>query len=228
MKIVLLTEFFDHPDPHRTLELMECLWMNIQNPEICELVLLVEDRFEVSSHITASGKVKVARVMGRATFADFFELINSAYDPDTIYMIANLDIYFDASVVKLRQIDWPNTIVCLSRWNLRGYCGTRNGEPLREDTIQWNSADSHDCWITAGPVDASLVSNARFSMGIPGCDGKLCYLFQQMGYRTINPCEDIHAYHKHLTGGYPGHRTYTENQRLSRPYGRVPKTKLDL
>jgi hypothetical protein len=226
MKIVLLTEFFEHPNPERGQELMECLSMNLQNPGISEILLFVESRFKLPDHIIASEKIKQVQVDQRATFMKFFEVINLIHKPNTVYIVANLDIYFDASVNRLKEVGLENTFLCLSRWNLKGYCGTPNGEPLSEDKLQWNTNDSHDCWITTGPVRASLMKNASFSMGVPGCDGRLCYLIQQAGYRTINPCEDVRAYHKHLTGGYLGHRTYTEKERLAGPYGRVSKTKL--
>lgn len=226
MKIILLTEFFEHREVERRAELLECLMLNIQNPDISEIWLLAEEQLMLPEHISLFSKVKKIAVDGRALFSHFFAAINSYHEKDTIYIVANLDIYFDETLRKLSKLDWNDLFVCLSRWNLEGYCGTPGGKPLLNNKLQLNPADSHDCWITSGQVKEDLVRSSMFSMGIPGCDGKLCYLMQQSGYRTINPCEDIISYHKHLTGGYLGHRTYSERERIRAPYGKVPATKL--
>lgn len=226
MRIVLITEFFEHPVPERHAEIVECLSGNITNPDIEEILLLVENKWTLPVTAMGSSKIKPVRISRRTTFGEAFEIINSIYREDTIYILANLDIRFNDTIGKLRWIDWNNRFVCLTRWNLKGYCGTHNGEPLRKDSIQWNHEDSHDCWITAQPIKHKLIENASFYMGIPGCDGKLCYLMQRCGYAVSNPCEDIQSFHVHLTGGEQGHRTYVESSRLSRPYGRVPKTRL--
>jgi len=227
MNIHLLTEYFDHSVPERKAELDDSLNRNIQHASINKIWLVVENGTTVPAQVAESPKVEVVHTSKRATFRYFFELINRIHEPNTIYSVSNLDIYFDQSIELLKTVNWRDTFVCLTRWNLKGYCGTHDKQPLQADAMQWNHADSHDSWITSQPVNQNLINQANFTLGLPGCDGKICYWMQRSGYRTINPCREIKSYHNHLSGGYLGHRTYHEHaDRLGRPYGQVKMSPL--
>lgn len=57
-----------------------------------------------------------------------------------------------------------------------------------------------------------------FQLGKPGCDNRIAYLFKDAGLLPINPCKKIKSYHYHSSG----FRTYTQKERIPRPYLLVP------
>ena len=119
---------------------------------------------------------------GRPTFNELFALCK----PDAVNVIANSDIYFDASsaAMILARTDWGRITYALSRWDVDEH----------GSAVLWNHADSQDAWIFGG-VPSGI--DAPFPMGIPGCDNRLAWLIEQAGYTVLNPSLSIHAYHLH-------------------------------
>lgn len=115
----------------------------------------------------------------------FNELFDLCHD-NTVNVIANSDIYFDASsaAMILARTDWGRITYALSRWDVDEH----------GSAVLWNHADSQDAWIFGG-VPSGI--DAPFPMGIPGCDNRLAWLIEQAGYTVLNPSLSIHAYHLH-------------------------------
>jgi hypothetical protein len=209
MKLNLFVEYFEHPNKEREQELKDTLLKNICSGLFDNVFIFSQKQYDFLPNVIL--------IENRVNFLDYIQ-----YFTDDINIVANLDIEFDESICYVKELDMNNIAICLTRWNRKGYCGTQTGEPLKEDTLQWNPKDSHDCWIVQGKIPYNIMFSVNF--GIPGCDGRLAYIFQSLGYKTINIPHKIKTYHNHMTGGYLGHRTYTEEMRTYAPCSQVDIT----
>jgi hypothetical protein len=119
----------------------------------------------------------VQQLDGRPTFADFF----AAAHPDSVTVIANSDIAFDASISLASDIG-PDEAYALSRWD--------------GDSIQ--NSDSQDVWIFRGVPKPGMFLD--FTPGVCGCDNRLAWELMHAGYRVSNPSLSIKANHLHASG----------------------------
>lgn len=223
MAFIVLSEYFSHSVPERMQEIVEAINYNVNNPLISEIYLVHEPNQVHHPQIVDSPKIHWIELTERPSYQYFFSLVNERFKPGSIYLIANLDIYYDASLELLQRVNWDMTLGCLSRWNLPGYPINEKGTLLSQPAIQLNFLDSQDTWITGSKINVHLLAVLNYCLGTPGCDGKTSYHFQKAGYRTINPCEQVKSYHNHVCGGIKGHRTISVENRIPRPYGQVAK-----
>jgi hypothetical protein len=191
MKTRLFLNYYKDSNPERQKELDYCLNMNLNNPLIDKIYALSE--FEVPG-------AEVIPFEGRPTFSDFFSLANERADPDDVVIIANTDIYFDATLQYAFTMD-PVQAFALSR----------------TDNLSW---DSQDGWIFKGPVKRM---DANFCLGVPGTDNRIAWEMRNAGYQVSNPALTIKATHLHASQI----RHYDENtEKVRRPYLLVTPVRL--
>ena len=170
----------------RNTELQECLLKNkLNNPS-----------------------ANIYELVGRPTFREVFNVINSVTDRDSINIVLNSDIYLPEGFVCNPQ---PGECYALSRWDVNA-----DGS-----ATHYNNSGSQDTWIFRGAI--RMVEGANFTQGVAGCDNKIAYLLTEAGYVVTNPSTTIKTYHLHLSGiRYydKGNKTY----RLPRPRINVPIT----
>jgi hypothetical protein len=212
--MILLTGFYSERDHARRRELLECLRRNCAVGCIDEIHLLLEeaaapDQVMHSFVELQHPKIRLLPHGRRATFADYFAHCNSRCGGDRT-IIANADIYFDASLGRLNDVDLTGKMLCLSRWDVLCDGSARLFE----------SAASQDAWIFTPPV---CIAECSFFLGTPGCDGRLAWQAQQAGLQVSNPARSIRAYHLHQTSI----RHYTERQRLRGSYHSIVATYLE-
>lgn len=177
--------FFEHyvdPDPERGQELFNCFAENLRNRNFYTVTPLRGDP--------------------RLTMGAAVEEIRKRAKDDDISVLANADIAFDETIALLKNHDFKNTVLCLSRWH--------DGKLL-------HCNDAQDAWIFKGvprPVKAD------FFFGVPGCDNRFAFELQQAGYSLSNPCETIKAHHRHTS------RVRNYGVRLEGPIARVEPGKL--
>lgn len=189
-------------DPKRQKELDECLEKNIENKCIDNVYLLIEQHIEINKP-----KVKAVLIKSRPTFNVFFELINTLTGPEDHNVIANSDIYVDESVCDATQRLPFSVCWALTRYDVNG------------DSVKFlNRPDSQDTWLIRGHVNNV---KADFTMGTPGCDNSLAYLFSRAGYKVQNPSLSIKTYHVHNSGV----RSYDPNRKVPEPYLLITPTK---
>lgn len=194
-KIRLLINLYPVNDAARLEEIASCLSRNIANPFISEIVVLDEgfQKKEMLGH----PKVRVCPISGRPTFASFYDHLH----PDGFNLLANNDIWFDQS---LGRIQW----LFLNPYDLLGLTRTEpDGTLYREKT-----GDSQDAWLFYG--QALPLKGCNFSMGIPGCENRLSFLFFRERYRVLNPSRLIEARHAHQSGN----RSYQQIDRIRGDY----------
>lgn len=207
----LFINYFDHKDDRRKREIEFCLKRNEANPFIDNIIILNRD--------------------GYCTYGDF--LSEMAKHPQDINIIANLDIYFDETIEKAKDIQ-EGECYALTRWEfVEGRVIDFNARHGRPSPPEW----SQDAWIFKGSVPFSkffsvkaLNKSARitevipFTLGIPGCDNKFAAMLKERGIKVTNPSLDIRAIHVHKENS----RIYPNYQILSgiKPNGLVYQTKL--
>lgn len=191
--IYLYSSWFKSKDEERQKEIDFCLLQNLNNPELARVFVVCEDDCPIEHE-----KIEVIKVASRPTYNTFFARINERADEDTISIIANGDIYFDAeNIKKLRGIDYTDRALALSRWEM-----DVNYHP-RLFNYEW----SQDVWIMRGKTKD--VSCNHF-LGVMQCDGRVAHELKQAGYQVYNPSLDIQSYHLHKTGK----RTYDVHAQL--------------
>ena len=84
------------------------------------------------------------------------------------------------------------------------------------NTQKYGRADSQDTWIFHSKYNIPRCNRKifEFSMGKPGCDNKLVYLWNILGYQCYNEPELIKCYHYHMSNI----RNYVQSNSLPGPY----------
>src|SRR5580698_4989686 len=121
--ILLITLYVDTNIP-RCQEFMECVRRNAANPCIDHLHVFVE--IPANSPVAGllptfpqlgSPKVKLIHFGRRATYQDLFFYANTHLRGQRV-IVANADIYFDATLAQLEGYDLNRKLIALSRWDI--------------------------------------------------------------------------------------------------------------
>jgi SAM-dependent methyltransferase len=110
----------------------------------------------------------------------FFDKINEVSGPDDINIICNSDIFFDNTISLVLNMG-PRDFYALSRWEWN------EGKPELRDL-----KNSQDTWIFRGPVRNV---NGNIPLGVPFCDNRIAFEFNNAGYNVTNPSKSIKTYH---------------------------------
>lgn len=196
--IVLFAQYYQPKDLNRLDEVNECFTRNIENSQIDKVVIL----FEVEADMAIfkdSAKLDKLFFPKRVTYGDWLELTNSL-KPGDISILANADIYFDATISYLREnakgLFDNHIFIALTRYNL-----THDGLVLSENP-HW----TQDSWIISRgkkPFVRGLLQETRFELGYPGCDNKIAYVMHSYGYIITNPPSKIRSVHLHAEVSRP-------------------------
>ena len=163
MNINLYLNYYFEKNIKRRVELDTCVAKNLKNPHLNVILFESNDRVK---------------------YSHFFKMINSYTAPDDINIISNLDIYFDNSVTKFKEMSAEQAFV-LGRWDIQ-----------KDGKLKFaNRPDSQDAWIFKGKVKSNL--NGDFYLGWLGCDNRFCHEINKAGYKVSNPCKNIKAIHVH-------------------------------
>lgn len=190
MKITLFVPYFKPLEADRGRELAMCLEKNRACKEIDHIYLMIDDDAEVD---ISDGRVTVLKFDHRPTYIDWVRL-SYEYCGSNVSVLANADIYFDASVSRFSELfrHDPTGFVALSRYELLG----------SETTLHPNPHWSQDVWAFLPEKSANPArdNNLNFPLGVPRCDNKVAYVFGVYGHTVYNPCRQIRSVHVHETG----------------------------
>jgi hypothetical protein len=185
-KITLFVPYYLSEDYSRQVEIDLCLNKNIAIDEIDKIFLLIDDGTVPSvSHL----KVNIINIHNRPTYKDWIDL-TMEHAKDSISVLANSDIYFDNSIVYLREIlENQKTFVAISRYDID------DGIQVLHKNPQW----SQDVWCIDGEISGHIDAKKylNISLGVPRCDNKVAYIFSINGYNIVNPCKFIKTFHMH-------------------------------
>ncbi|HEY3853752.1 MAG TPA: hypothetical protein VGO67_05095 [Verrucomicrobiae bacterium] len=178
----LFTTLFPEANTARLAEYTECLSRNLDCAEIAEIYLMVEgERVTLPN----SPKLHERQINRRPNYSDYFSWISGIAKPEDISIIANRDIYFDGQLGLFKFWELPQkTVLALSRWDIAPD-GT---------AALFDRNDSQDVWIFRGPLQSV---NGDFPIGVPRCDNRILFEFQEAGYCVLNPAFSVRSYHLH-------------------------------
>ena len=224
MRVNLFINFYQDKDLNRQKELLICVLSNILNSQIDSVHVLVAnkdiDEFMIFADKVPKQfqyKITIHPFEKRPTYNDYFKFTES-YTED-INIIANKDMIMDTvSVEKLKNFNWKNYCIALSRWDFI------NHNINSDEAVLFNRADSQDTWILKGSFPQ--LNNVDFGLGIAGCDNAIAERLSHY-FEVINPSIDIKTYHYHISQV----RNYLNANNLpkytvSKPYKLVPPIKL--
>lgn len=191
MKLTLLTTYYRDKNEERNRENEICLKKNVQNTHIDRIYLILQSDQKPNIE---NQKIEYVNLGRRPTFNDFFCFTNRLVDNNTIFIIANSDIYFDESITKSREFLKSKELFTLTRWDLQ-----------KDNSIKfYNKYLSQDTWIYKTKIDDSI---GNYFIGQHGCDNRLLHELKENGINVFNPCFSIKSIHVHMSQL----RTYFDN-----------------
>jgi glycosyltransferase involved in cell wall biosynthesis len=193
-KIFLIQQYFIHSDKNRQKELDYCIKTNSENPFIDEIFLLNEEIYK--SKILISNKITQSQIYRRIKFSDVLRFIK--YNLDGYVIFSNSDIFFDKSIelIKYSTLNSEKSIETLCRFEY-------DGKKKLDDCILKSKPrfNCQDTWIVHSKFIKELSNNDitkfNFDLGVPGCDHKLLYEINNLGFIVYNNPNKLRSYHYH-------------------------------
>jgi hypothetical protein len=175
-KINLLISLYHIEDKERKAEMVYCLNKNLNNKYISTIIVLNEG---FCDPILNDEKIRNIKVDKRPAYCDFLPFM----DTDALNIIANSDIWYDATLAKLPSLRWHRKMVYL-------LCRRE-----KDGQIIGVAGNAHDSWAFFGRPAALKL--AHFYMGIPHCEQRLAAIMHDCGYFVLNPSKFIRTWHEH-------------------------------
>ena len=215
----LMTEYHVPTNADRHEEYLTCLRENLKNPLIGKIHIFLESNRKrppiddpkivyAKAHQKSFEEHKKANIseydkeylkrteQARASYSDYFRYARENLHGENC-IIANSDIFFDETLEVIDGVDLKNTLICLSRWDIKEGLG---GKAVR----LFNRPDSQDSWIFTSPMNEEVEEKTTFFLGRMGCDNKLAWIAYHAGVKLTNPAKQIIAKHLHMVD----YRTY--------------------
>jgi hypothetical protein len=201
-RTTLIQQYYEPPQGRRHREIKTCLANNVASPYIDRILLLNEKEY---SDLPKSEKI-VQQVLGsRMTYYDAFLAAQNSVAAGDFVIIANSDIWFDATISWLWRIPMKDQslFLALLRWE----------EPTQ---IFGPRPDSQDTWIFARdsltfPI---LKAELEYPFGQSGCDNAIALDMMRKKFLVVNPAYTIKTMHLHKSNV----RTYDPANILYRPH----------
>jgi len=208
-KIYLFQQFFIHPHDKRQEEIKFCLKKNIENNIIDKIFLLNERIYKDSELGISSNKIIQKKIKTRLSYKKLFNYINKKNIKGYI-VFSNSDIFLDNTIDNIRRTDFHKSKNFISL--LRYDYNISN----KKSKIFGPRFDSQDTWIlhTDNIPNKDVIDLFDFNFGKPGCDNKLIYLMEILGYKIYNIPKLIKTYHVQ----HSKKRDYTRDDLVPRPH----------
>jgi len=179
----------------------------VENPHITNIYLINERIYTPSELGVTSDKIIQIDIKQRLKYSHVFKYIND--NKITGYnVLINLDIFLDDSLKNLyiSGMHLHKTAFALLRYEYN----------ISGSHLFGPRSDSQDTWIIHSNF-AVKDSAFNFQFGMPGCDNKMIYLLNVLGFNISNDPFFIKTYHYHTSND----RTYTIKDRVMEPWGVV-------
>ena len=215
--IYIMTQFYLPDKAERKKEILNCLKLIVHNNLIDKIYLLNERIYSETELDIVSDKIEQINISHRLLYTDCFDYIERA-SLNGFIIISNLDIFYDGNLIHIKKSNLQNEkkVFCQLRYEYdeRNILSKCRLFAHNNDTI--GREDSQDTWIFHSKynVEKCYRELFKFNMGTPGCDNKLVYLWNILGYDCYNEPELIKCYHYHLSNI----RTYTDKDVVPKPY----------
>jgi hypothetical protein len=218
--IIIITQFYITKNNNRTNEIRKCLALNAHNNQVSKIYLLNEKIYSYKELGTESDKIKQVNIGGRLKYNDVFNFVEKEKLSGFI-CILNSDIFFDKSAENIKRSGLENEkkVFCQLRYEYK------DKTKLADSKLFGPRQESQDAWIfhSSKNIEERFRKMFAFNLGVPGCDNKIVYLFNIIGYQCYNEPDLIKCYHYHNINS----RSYDINTKsLPRPLvGIVPTLK---
>ena len=218
--IIIITQFYITKNNNRTNEIRKCLALNAHNNQVSKIYLLNEKIYSDKELGTKSDKIQQVNIGGRLKYNDIFSFVEKEKLSGFI-CILNSDIFFDKSAENIKRSGLENEkkVFCQLRYEYK------DKTKLADSKLFGPRQESQDAWIfhSSQNIEERFRKMFAFNLGVPGCDNKIVYLFNIIGYQCYNEPELIKCYHYHNINS----RSYDVNTKsLPRPLvGIVPTLK---
>jgi hypothetical protein len=193
----LFGQFFINSEASRHREILTCLEKNANNTHITHIHLLNEQIYTDSELGVVSPKIIQYDNLGkRLSFQHIIEYIRLK-GLRGYFIFANSDIFFDDTLSNLlestiHETTRPKEMFALLRYEY-------NPSDIAKSPIFGPRFDSQDTWIFHSNnfviESQEKIFNVKF--GQPGCDNKVMYLLNILGFKIINDPSFIKTYHYH-------------------------------
>ncbi len=188
--IYLIYQYFVHREASRNKELQDCLRKNVENPHITKIYLLNEKIYDKKELGIDSSKIEQRNIVSRIKFKDVFNFVEKESLKGYI-VTCNADIFLDKTIDNLRKSTMSTKKQLLAQLRF-----DYTNKQLGKCKLFGPRADSQDAWIwhsNFNPKKEEKLFNIMF--GKPGCDNKLIYLFNLIGFDVINQPYFVKTYH---------------------------------
>jgi hypothetical protein len=211
--INLIMQFYIDQNEERYNEIKQCLFFNAHNKNIKRIYLFNEREYTKEELGIDNEKIIQYNIKSRLTFENIFNLIEK-HSIKGYNVITNSDIFFDSSIRSVRTCDFSTkSIIALCRYEYTGATSLKDSELFGGPH---GRPDSQDVWIMHSDVNIEQKHRGifNFQMGKAGCDNKLLYLMNILGYQCYNEPKLIKTYHNHKTQI----RNYNPSDKVIGPY----------
>ena len=190
-KINIFCQFFIHPNKERYNEILFCLHKNVQNPHIDKIYLLNE-RIYTSEElgVIVSNKIIQVDINKRLSYTDVFNYVDNN-NVNGFFCIINSDIFFDETLQQLHLTNLAEEKYMFAQLRFE-YDNIR-----KQSVIYGSTSASQDTWIFHSNFIKNITKYNKmfgFNLGILGCDNKILYLLNIMGFKIINDPNFIKSY----------------------------------
>ena len=210
----LFSQFFLPNDRQRYNEIKFCLKQNVDNSQIDHIHLLVERIYTTQELGINSDKIIQINISKRLSFQDVFSYIRNKNIQGYLILL-NSDIFFHDTTIKNLKYSNFHTDKLFGAILRYDY----NKSDFSKSKIFGPRFDSQDVWILHSNFAIPEFAEKCFSFefGKPGCDNKLIYLMNILGYDIINDPLSIKTFHVHSSK----QRAYSHKDIISEPWGVV-------
>ena len=210
-KINIFTQFFIHENKERRNEILFCLHKNVLNPHIDKIYLLNE-RIYTTDELggCVSEKILQINIGKRLAYSDIFHYIEQN-NVLGFFCFINADIFFDETLKQLHLTNLAEEKIMFAQLRFE------YDNITQQSVIFGPTSVSQDTWIFHTNFIKEIKKNIEhfnILLGMPGCDNKILYLLNIIGFKIINHPDLIKTYHYHTTQI----RDYIEDNRISMPY----------
>ena len=191
--LILINQYFVSSFSQRKQEIDDTVKRNSTHPAFEKYIIFLEkeeDRAVLEQVIIADKHIEVINVGKRTNYADIFKFLSDRKDLfDKVCIYSNADIYFDDTIEELKKVT-ERHFICLSRREIDANGNSVDYPPKVTMTTQ-------DLWAFVNPVPAKLIDATNFVNGHWGCENRLAYEAQAVGYQLFNPYLTVKIYHNH-------------------------------
>jgi len=195
--IILFTQFYLDKNPEHRNEIIKTLHFNLRNKHINKIYLLNEriyslDELQIPKDSKYLVKLEQVNICKRLQYRDIYDFVEEQKVNGYI-IIANADIIFDETLEVLPKTGLANKkkVFCQLRHNM--------DKQFNYEFLVYGF--SQDAWIYHSIFNVKKEFRSKFQiyLGNPGCDNKLVYLYNNLGFKTYNEPKLIKIYHNHKT-----------------------------